>query len=181
MITLDAQVWNLIIGALLPALVAFVTKREASPRVKSTALAVLTVVSSVAVEFAARGAFSGRDLLTALVVQYVTSQTAYAALLRPAGVTAAIAGLKPDLGLGSVEVAQVAEVAPQTAGANEFSSDPDTPATAAAASGGAADPVVPILVEEQLSELLNWHLDKGTSVVDSLRLTADELEQRGLQ
>lgn len=184
MITLDAQTWNLLLGAVLPALVALVTKQSASSRTKRLVLGALTAASSVGLEFSQRASFSWRDLVTSLIVQAVTAQLAYDFALKPLGITDALASVAPSVGLGGAVEPDPGTGRPTTAQVVE------TPLTVIPADDGygwvkgTLDETVeaPVESDEAVTEeqfafdSLNSLLDQGWEVAEALREAARAVE-----
>lgn len=88
---------NVLLGALLPVLVALLTHSKASPRVKSLALFVLTVVSSTTATLVQ--GWTAKDFGIAFATQFGAAVASHFGLLSPAGATGGD-GLVTQVGLG---------------------------------------------------------------------------------
>lgn len=78
---------SLLVGVVLPALVALVTKQVASSGLKAWVLLALSAVSAVAVQVVQSGAFNGTAAVNTFLITFVTAVAAHYGLLKPAGLT----------------------------------------------------------------------------------------------
>jgi hypothetical protein len=79
---------SIIIGSVLPALVALVTSRVADKWIKSVLLIALSAVTGVLLEIqAGGGAFSWKQALTTAAVTFASGVVAHFGALKPLGVT----------------------------------------------------------------------------------------------
>lgn len=91
MITIPAEWWTLLVGTVLPALVALVQARYSSSKWGAFLLLALSAVSAVALELIVSGdgsvTFSWADVGQRFVILFVTAVVAHFGFLRAFGVT----------------------------------------------------------------------------------------------
>lgn len=91
MITIPGEWWTLLLGTVLPAVVALVKSRWSSGRVGALVLLGLTVLTAVASEIIvdATGAatFSWQDVAERFVLLFVVAVAFHFGLLKPTGIT----------------------------------------------------------------------------------------------
>jgi hypothetical protein len=96
---------NAVLAFVLPALVALITRRLASPRVKSLLLALLTIIAGVLQEIVTdNGDFQWKTAIGTILVQFVGAVAIHTGLLKPTGITGrngVIQRSTPDVGVGS--------------------------------------------------------------------------------
>lgn len=90
-----------VVGVVLPAVVALVTKELATSRYKNTVLLALSAVSAVLVPLVGSDTFDAKVVFTSFVTIFGTSVLTYLGVYKPQGATAAIQEVIPG-GLGSV-------------------------------------------------------------------------------
>lgn len=104
-ITLDVTYLNLILAVALPAIVALVTRRLASPGVKALVLALLTILAGVIQQVINNnGTFSVKETVGTILVQFVSAVALHYGLLKPIGVTGTNGALQratAGVGIGS--------------------------------------------------------------------------------
>lgn len=104
MIEIDLQWLNLLIGTLLPILVALVTKQHASPRAKALTLLFLSVLGGALTGIRDNGGSFELDVtLVNFAVTYITAVATYYGLWKPtavAGSGGAAAKVAPGVGVG---------------------------------------------------------------------------------
>ena len=84
MVTLDAYWLNVVVGTLLPIVVALVTNKFASSQVKSLTLLALTVVGGALTSIqASGGSFELKPAITGAILSYVVSVATYYGLWKP--------------------------------------------------------------------------------------------------
>lgn len=89
-VNVDTLWLTFVIGTILPAAVAFVTKQYASSAWKAWVLVALTVLTAIAQTVLTNGgSFELYETLTTFFMTYVTAITVHLGLLKPAGVTGA--------------------------------------------------------------------------------------------
>jgi hypothetical protein len=91
----------IVVGVILPALVALVTKELASSKFKNTVLLALSALSSVLVPLVGSTTFDAKAVLTSFVTIFGTSTLTYLGIYKPQGATATIQAAIPG-GLGAV-------------------------------------------------------------------------------
>jgi pimeloyl-ACP methyl ester carboxylesterase len=100
---------NIIVGALLPALVALVTAKVASPRVKAFVLLAAASLSSVLVEALADGVFAWTEALSQFVVVWPTAVLTHYGFLKPVGVSGTDGAIQSAVPGGIGNVAQAVD------------------------------------------------------------------------
>lgn len=97
-----------LLGVAVPLIVALITKRWASARVKALANIVLAAVfGAIAPVLAGNGGpDSIAELFNLIINTFVTGIVAYYGLLKPTGITAALAGATANVGLGAQDPAK---------------------------------------------------------------------------
>lgn len=92
---------SVIIGAVIPLLVALVTKLHASSTIKSLSLVFLTAVSTVVTQVvAAGGTFDARHLLINFAETFVVAIATYYGVYKPTGVAPAVQEKTAAFGVG---------------------------------------------------------------------------------
>lgn len=99
-----------VVGVILPALVALVTKELASSKFKNTVLLALSAASSVLIPLVGSTTFDAKTVLTSFVTIFGTSTLTYLGVYKPQGATAAIQAAVPG-GLGAT--AELPEPGPE--------------------------------------------------------------------
>jgi uncharacterized membrane protein len=99
----------ILIGVVLPAAVALVTKEMASSKYKNTALLVLSGIASVLVPLSGAASLDVKAVVTNFLTIFGTAVVSYVGIYKPRGTTAAIQSAVPG-GLGSVEELPVGEL-----------------------------------------------------------------------
>jgi len=101
-LVLDAQIVVIVTALVIPFAVSLITKIHAPSWLKAVLAAVLSIVSGViAVGTQMDGtALISKATVVAAVIAWITQGTAYARLLKPAGVTDAIENRTAGFGLG---------------------------------------------------------------------------------
>lgn len=103
--TLDtATIISFVVGIVLPAVVALVTKELASSKFKNTVLIGLSALSSVLVPLLGSTTFNLKEVATTFVTVFGTSLLSYYGVYKPQGISSGIQSAVPS-GLGSVDVA----------------------------------------------------------------------------
>lgn len=91
MVTVYAQWWTLLLGTILPAVVALVRARWGSSRLGALLLVALSVVTAVAAEIVVDSVgdatFSWVDVGERFVLLFVVAVVAHFGLLKPTGIT----------------------------------------------------------------------------------------------
>jgi uncharacterized membrane protein AbrB (regulator of aidB expression) len=90
-----------VVGVVLPAVVALVTKEIASSRLKNTVLLALSALSSVLIPLIGSTTFDAKAVLTSFATVFGTSTLTYLGIYKPQGATAAIQAAVPG-GIGAV-------------------------------------------------------------------------------
>lgn len=109
MITVDILTLTLIVGTIVPLVVALLTKSNASPAVKAVVNAVLAGVAGAGTALIeAHGGLRWQSVLIAAFSTYVVSGSSHAHLWKPTGVTATIAEATSRLGVGPADGGHVA-------------------------------------------------------------------------
>ena len=88
-ILLDAYWLNVVVGVVLPILVALVTKQFASSAAKSITLVFLTVLGSGLVQAQEAGGFITEEAISNSVAQFVIAVAAYYGVWKPTRVAGA--------------------------------------------------------------------------------------------
>jgi hypothetical protein len=104
-----------VVGVVLPALVALVTKHFTSSGFKSLTLLFLAVVSSVLTPLVGSGTFDLNAVLTAFATTFGTAVLTYYGLLKPTGATEAIAtrvpgGIGTEVALPGYEIVDATQI-----------------------------------------------------------------------
>lgn len=86
-ITIDVALWGLVIGTVLPILVALITARFAASRFKSIILLFLATVTAIGQEILAVGEFEVKSTIVKLALLFLTSVGLHYGLLKPTGIT----------------------------------------------------------------------------------------------
>jgi hypothetical protein len=92
----------IVVGVVLPALVALVTKELASSKFKNTVLLALSAASAVLIPLLGSDTFDVQAVVTSFVTIFGTSVLTYLGVYKPQGATAAIQAAIPG-GLGTVD------------------------------------------------------------------------------
>jgi stage V sporulation protein SpoVS len=96
---------NAVLAFVLPALVALISRRLASPRVKALLLALLTIIAGILQEIIANdGGFEWKAAIGTMLVQFVGAVAIHTGLLKPTGITGKDGVLQratADVGVGS--------------------------------------------------------------------------------
>lgn len=101
MLSMNTLTLTLLVGTVIPLLVAVVTKANASPGVKAFVNVVLTAAAGAATALlASNGGLPWQQVVIAAFATYVASGTSYNHLWKPTGVAPSIASAFPQLGLG---------------------------------------------------------------------------------
>jgi hypothetical protein len=100
---IDAALLTLLLGTVIPILVALVTKVSASSRLKAILNLVLSVAAGVLTAFTQAGArgVTLYEILTLAGATFVTSGVVHTTLWKPTGVAAGAANVAPTVGLGA--------------------------------------------------------------------------------
>ncbi len=105
MVHIDVSWLTALLSLVLPALTALVTKRLASPAIKSVVLLLLTVIAAVIQQGVIdNGVFDIEEVVATALTQFVFAVAVHFGLLRPTRVTGpdgVIQSATPHLGLGS--------------------------------------------------------------------------------
>jgi hypothetical protein len=99
----------IVVGVILPAVVALVTKQLATSKFKNTVLLALSAVSAVLIPLLGSTTFDAQAVLTSFVTIFGTSVLTYLGVYKPQGTTDSIQAAIPG-GLGSVPELPEAEV-----------------------------------------------------------------------
>lgn len=103
--TIDtATAISFVVGVILPAVVALVTKELASSKFKNAVLIALSALTSVLVPLVGSSTFDVKQVVTSFATVFGTSLLSYYGVYKPQGITAGIQGAVPG-GLGSADVA----------------------------------------------------------------------------
>jgi hypothetical protein len=97
MITIDAGTQALLVGTIIPILVAALTKSSASPAVKAILNAGLAAVSGAVAVLVQQGSQHWQAFVYAIGISWVVSVATYYGFLKPTG-TAEVVALKTDIG-----------------------------------------------------------------------------------
>lgn len=100
---------NVIVGAVLPAIVALVTAKVASPRIKAFVLLIAASISSVLVTALADGEFSWTEALGQFVVVWPTAVLTHYGFLKPVGVTGSEGIIQSKIPTGIGNVSEIVE------------------------------------------------------------------------
>lgn len=87
MITVDQALWGLVIGTILPMIVALITNQMASGTFKSLTLLFLSAAVAVGQEVVEAGALDVKQTILKLALLFLVSVGIHYGLLRPSGVT----------------------------------------------------------------------------------------------
>lgn len=93
----------ILVGVVLPAVVALVTKELASSKFKNTVLLALSAVSAVVVPLAGATSLDLKQFATSFLTIFGTAVLAYVGVYKPRGTTAAVQAAVPG-GLGTTVV-----------------------------------------------------------------------------
>lgn len=85
----NAQQWALIVGFFSPMVVAIFTQKTWSTAARTCVMVVFSVGDGLGTAYFA-GSFSGRDIVSCLLVAAVSMIAAYKGLFEPSGIAAAI-------------------------------------------------------------------------------------------
>lgn len=101
----NQELINVLVGAVIPLIVAFVTARSAPPMVKSLTLVFLATLGSVITTVTAQADWTWAAFGTALALQYVSAVAAHFGVLKPAAVTGSNGAIQVAVpgGLGSAD------------------------------------------------------------------------------
>lgn len=100
-VVISAPWLTLILGAIIPFLTGLITKKVASPAVKSVCTAVLATAAGI---FSAAQAADGKILLESSIVNifvaFVTAISLYYGFYRPTTAAEKVQNIAPEVGLG---------------------------------------------------------------------------------
>lgn len=100
-VTVGIPVLSFFLGAIIPLLVAIVTKTSASSGVKAIANVALCILTGVIQHLlAAGGSSTWVDITQAAIAAFVASVTSYHSFWRPTGVAPALAQSTASVGIG---------------------------------------------------------------------------------
>lgn len=100
----------IVVGVILPAVVALVTKQLATSKFKSLVLVGLSAVSSVIVPLIGATTYDIKAIINNFLVIFGTGVLSYYGLLKPQGVTEKIQSATPNFGAGSVDLPELDEL-----------------------------------------------------------------------
>jgi hypothetical protein len=86
-ITIDTALWGLLVGTVLPIVVALVTNQLASSRFKALTLLFLSALTTIGQEIVAAGQFEVKETILKFALLFLTSIGIHYGLLKPAGIT----------------------------------------------------------------------------------------------
>ena len=85
----DAALWSLVIGSLLPMVIAFFQQPQWSDQVRSIVTPIVCVVVAVATVWI-NGQFDTANLVRTFLIIFLSAQLTYRTYWRPSGITKAI-------------------------------------------------------------------------------------------
>lgn len=100
MLTVDVGFLAILVGTALPILVGIVTKANASPKLKSTLLALFSAIGGVAVIAIEQDGLIQKDTLITSFVTFITAAATYYGFWKPSGVAPAVQNSTANVGVG---------------------------------------------------------------------------------